>query len=1241
MAGVKQFVYELLFRANSAQAKAAAKEVQAAVAEVTAEAKASASAADRETDATGRNVEAKRRAARVTRDLAAAEREAKAAAEAAVRGGAAPATTAPRPTPSPTPTPSPAPGLSDQEREALRARYVPVVAAQRAYQAELANIRRAETGGALSAEESAAALARLQAGYDRNVEAIRRADAALRGNTGTIRLAAHERRILNLQISDTVQSLALGMPVQQVLLQQGPQITDLFGGIGGAARAAAQALTLSRLAIGGVAAAAGVGAVALTGYLRSTKEVDTAAAGLGRGMAGSSAEMEAAAHAGAAAAGISVSAARSMEAGFLRTGRIGHENFERLIGVSKDFGATVGLSAAEAGDALADLFRDPGGAVETLSQQYGLLDAATVEAVRNLAAQNRVQEAQTALLDGLTGRLVDAREATTALARAWDSVKTGASDALDAMGGAIDYVIDGPSRDDRIEQLQAQIRSGRRARGAGERPEDELARLLEEQRAEVEAQSAAAARQRGNAAWDIARSAPSQQSVTRETELRNQIATLQAGLGTDTGLSPAQTAAVTEAIQAKERALAALVDRQQVALQLDRLDIQIANERNPLLRAELEARRERLRLAGEEVSADEAATAANRVRQRVLDESIAGLRAEATDMRAETEIRAALAAQVAAGLLPAGEMNAALQEELKLRPLVAAAALAEGDDRRRLTAIVEDHRAAYEALAAQSREASADQAGRDYLRGRSREIEQLRLEVALLGQSAEIRARALALAEAEARIRDMHLASGSGLAEQIRQQAEAQAAETVALQRQVDAWGAVQRAGEEAIDGIVASLKAGDLGGVLDGIATEIETTFTELAITNPLKNAIFGTSYGTISDVGGLGGIAGRLTGAAEPSDLVARASTMSVGAMSVTATTVTIAGGLGGLATGPAGAALPALTGIGGGAGLTGAAETQQQIWDYFSGRGLAPHQVAAILGNVQVESGFDPLAVGDSGTSIGLFQHRGPRAAGLIDAVGPGGLGSVQAQLDYTWAELQGRERGVLDRLLAAPDLASANAAFLGFERPAGWTADNPAGTASFDARLQAADAALKTFGETTATTAGDLGTLGGGFGAFGDALTGALSGLSTGGPQGGLVGLLGSVAGSVAGALGVPGFAGGGRHLGGLRIVGEQGPELEYTGPSTILPADLTRALLTARPPALPPPAVQVQMPAIQIVNNSTARVDGRVEETTDASGQRQMRLVLSDAVADAVAVPGGRARGRIATTFGLRPAGIRR
>lgn len=44
------------------------------------------------------------------------------------------------------------------------------------------------------------------------------------------------------------------------------------------------------------------------------------------------------------------------------------------------------------------------------------------------------------------------------------------------------------------------------------------------------------------------------------------------------------------------------------------------------------------------------------------------------------------------------------------------------------------------------------------------------------------------------------------------------------------------------------------------------------------------------------------------------------------------------------------------------------------------------------------------------------------------------------------------------------------------------------------------------------------------------------------------------------FGVPGFAGGGDHAGGARIVGERGPELEFTGPSRIVNASRTRDML---------------------------------------------------------------------------------
>lgn len=42
--------------------------------------------------------------------------------------------------------------------------------------------------------------------------------------------------------------------------------------------------------------------------------------------------------------------------------------------------------------------------------------------------------------------------------------------------------------------------------------------------------------------------------------------------------------------------------------------------------------------------------------------------------------------------------------------------------------------------------------------------------------------------------------------------------------------------------------------------------------------------------------------------------------------------------------------------------------------------------------------------------------------------------------------------------------------------------------------------------------------------------------------------------------IPGFASGGDHAGGLRLVGERGPELEVTGPSRIFNASQTNAML---------------------------------------------------------------------------------
>jgi len=509
-------------------------------------------------------------------------------------------------------------------------------------------------------------------------------------------------------------------------------------------------------------------------------------------------------------------------------------------------------------------------------------------------------------------------------------------------------------------------------------------------------------------------------------------------------------------------------------------------------------------------------------------------------------------------------------------------------------------------------------AGNSYLTGQQERIDKLRIEQSLLGQNEAIQQRTIALWEVERDLRREGIDLTSARAAEIRAAALQEFELTRSIERQSAAWQSVQSSAESAIDGIVEKLMGGDIGGALDALATEISGMFTELAVTNPLKNAILGTNYGTMQDVGGLQGIWGRLTGQAEA--LTPTASSMGVGSMTVTAATVilngSIAGALGGAAGGFGAANLPGAPSMAG--------DVQKQVWEFFIGKGLAPHQIAGIMGNVQGESAFNPLAVGDDGTSVGLFQHHKSRAAGLLDSVGGmGGLRDVQGQLEYVWQELMTTERAALEKLLASKDVAGATSAWMtGFERPS-----DEAMTETWSARLSAAEDAMGSFaGATTEATAG-LGTLGDGFGTFGQALAGAVRG----GGGGGFWGALANFAGS---AMGIPGFASGGMHAGGLRIVGERGPELEYTGPSTILPADLTRSILSAPSPEAAM-RQQAPVPAPQIIINDHSRgVDVEVEETVAPGGGRAMSFTLSERVGQAMTQPGGSAK-RALKTMGVR------
>ena len=118
--------------------------------------------------------------------------------------------------------------------------------------------------------------------------------------------------------------------------------------------------------------------------------------------------------------------------------------------------------------------------------------------------------------------------------------------------------------------------------------------------------------------------------------------------------------------------------------------------------------------------------------------------------------------------------------------------------------------------------------------------------------------------------------------------------------------------------------------------------------------------------------------------------------------------------------------------------------------------------MVGGFKAESGpglnTQSVNVGDGqdgSNSIGIPQWNGDRARSFLNYARTNGLDpfDINTQLQYSWLELNGPEKGTLQALMN-PNLnpGMATAAALGYERPAGWSAQNPYGAKTFGSRLK---------------------------------------------------------------------------------------------------------------------------------------------------------------------------------------------
>lgn len=280
----------------------------------------------------------------------------------------------------------------------------------------------------------------------------------------------------------------------------------------------------------------------------------------------------------------------------------------------------------------------------------------------------------------------------------------------------------------------------------------------------------------------------------------------------------------------------------------------------------------RVELAGREAlaAAEKQLADAQRDRMRALLESVAGQQLELSVIgKTITEAEA-------------------LRMEFQLTSQLKAEAAQNGVeiDKKELQAIKEKAQA-YGQLAEQI-------AATKIIREQQDEAVQLRLELALVRANEAARQRAIATLAAEQELKRRGISIESDLGKAYRDNASQLAEMRLELDRQTDAWSRYQSAGESAIDTIFDGLSSGkfDFASIGKDLLSELTGTWLELDVKNPLKNALFGTNYGTMSDL---------LGGGKDSGGLLSSIMGQNVSSMTVTAATVMVngdvAGGIGGL--------------------------------------------------------------------------------------------------------------------------------------------------------------------------------------------------------------------------------------------------------------------------------------------------------------------------------------------------------
>lgn len=257
-------------------------------------------------------------------------------------------------------------------------------------------------------------------------------------------------RMLPAQITDVVTSLASGMPIWLVAIQQGGQIKDSFGGVGNTFKALLS--FLNPVNVGLAALVVSMGALVKAGYdaYKSQRDLQEALVLTG-GYAGTSgAQFDKLAQDINNSTDATIGNIRSIATELAKSGKFTIDQIKAITKTTAQWSTVTGESSDKITDYFNKIAGDPVKGLAELNEQFNFLSEGQLTYIADLEKTKGKTEAVTTatklFADVMEQRLAELADSATPLEKMWTDIKKWASDAWGWVGdhtlAALNLIID-------------------------------------------------------------------------------------------------------------------------------------------------------------------------------------------------------------------------------------------------------------------------------------------------------------------------------------------------------------------------------------------------------------------------------------------------------------------------------------------------------------------------------------------------------------------------------------------------------------------------------------------------------------------------------------------------------------------------------------------------------------------------------------------------------------------------------